>query len=67
MMSNIKEEKERCCLTCRKRLLDEKLPICLRCRLRGRNYSGKGVEIVGGVVVAIVSCKAVIDNTKNKQ
>ena len=66
-MSNIKEEKERRCLTCKKRLLDEKIPICLRCRLRGRNYSGKGVEIVGSIAAVAVSGKAVIDNTKNKQ
>lgn len=66
-MSNIKEEKERRCLTCKKRLLDEKIPICLRCRLRGRNYSGKGVEIVGSIVAVAVSGKAVIDNTKDKQ
>jgi len=66
-MSNINEEKERRCLTCKKRLLDEKIPICLRCRLRGRNYSGKGVEIVGGIATVAVSGKAVIDITKNKQ
>ena len=41
------DEKQRRCLTCKKLLLeDEKMPICLRCRLQGRNYAGNGVQII---------------------
>lgn len=66
-MSNEKDEKERRCLTCKKLLLDEKMPICLRCRLRGRNYAGKGGQIIGGLAITALGTKAAIDNTKNKQ
>ena len=62
------DEKERRCLTCKKLLLeDEKMPICLRCRLRGRNYAGKGGQIIGGLVIAAFGGKAAIDSTKSKQ
>ena len=59
------EVKERKCKTCGKRLIDEKLPICLRCRLKGRNNAGKVGEIAVGTVLAIAGGKALIDQNQN--
>ena len=59
------EVKERKCKTCGKRLIDEKLPICLRCRLKGRNTAGRVGEIAVGTVLAIASGKALIDQNQN--
>ena len=42
----MEEVKERKCIICGKTLLDEKLPICLRCRLEGRNLVGKGSALL---------------------
>lgn len=63
-MSN---EKERRCLTCKKLLLDEKIPICLRCKLQGRNYAGESGAIIGSLAITFLGSKVVIDNIKNKQ
>lgn len=59
------EVKERKCKTCGKRLIDEKIPICLRCRLTGRNNVGKVSGIVG-MVLAVTGGKALIDQNQNR-
>lgn len=57
------ETKERKCISCGKKLLDEKLPLCLRCRLEGRNTTAKVVEAVGTIAVAVGGAKALKDNS----
>lgn len=59
------EVKERKCKTCGKRLLDEKLPICLRCRLNGRNVVGRVGEGAVGLALLIGSGKALYDHNNN--
>lgn len=44
------EQKVRRCIYCKKMLLDEKLPFCLRCRLEGRNMAGK----IGSATIALI-------------
>lgn len=63
---NKNESKEKHCLFCGKRLIDEKIPICLRCKLSGRDTAGKVTEVVGGIVIAVGGGKALMDNSKNK-
>lgn len=63
-MSKIKVKKERRCLTCKKLLLDEKFPICLRCRLQGRNEAGNVGKVIGGIALVISGAKAAIEQTK---
>lgn len=58
------EEKEKRCLFCGKKLIDEKIPVCLRCKLKGRNNAGRAGEIAVGVVATIGGSKALIDNSK---
>ena len=57
-MDEIKEKKVKKCVTCVIQLLDEKLPFCLRCRLKGRNTAGYIVEVAGGIATAIDSVAA---------
>lgn len=61
---NKTEEKEKRCLFCGKKLIDEKLPVCLRCKLKGRNYVEAAGEIVVGVAVTVGGVKALLDNSK---
>ena len=63
-MSKMNVEKERRCLTCKKLLLDEKFPVCLRCRLQGRNGAGNVGKIIGGIALVISGTKAAIKQTK---
>ena len=51
------ERKEKHCLVCGKRLIDEKIPICLRCKLEGRDIAGKVTEVVGGIAIAVGGAK----------
>ncbi len=57
------ENKDRKCISCDKKLLDEKLPICLRCRLKGRNTTVKVVEVVGTMIVAVGGANAIKNNS----
>ena len=59
------EVKERKCKKCGKKLLDEKLPICLRCRLKGRNKFGRVGEGAAGLALLIGSGKALYDHNNN--
>lgn len=61
-----KEEKTRKCLGCKKQLLDEKFPFCLRCRLAGRNTAANVGEVAIGVVMAVGGAKAIADNNNPK-
>lgn len=58
------ERKEKHCLVCGKRLIDEKIPICLRCKLAVRDTAGKVTELAGGIVIAVGGGKALMDNNK---
>ena len=57
------EAKERKCISCGKKLLDEKLPLCLRCKLEGRNTTVKVAEVVGTIVLAVGGAKVLKDNS----
>lgn len=59
------KNEDRRCLTCGKKLLDEKLPICLRCRLQGRNTTAKVGEAAGGLAVAALSIISIANNNNN--
>lgn len=41
-------EKEKRCLFCGKLIISEEVPICLRCKLVGRDYGGK---CIGGITL----------------
>ena len=57
-------EKIRRCLTCRKKLVGEKLPVCIRCRLTGRNYTwNAGKVFVGGLAAALTAGAIVKKNS----
>lgn len=54
------EGKEKRCVICGKKLMDEKIPVCLRCKLKGRKvFAG-----VAGVAIVISKTKAAVDNSK---
>ena len=59
------QEKEECCLVCGKQLIDEKIPLCLRCKLEGRDKAKAIGEIVGGMGLAILGGVALVDSSKN--
>lgn len=59
-MDEVAQEKR--CLTCKKKLIDESIPICLRCRLKGRNYVGTGAEVALGTAITVFGVKNAIDN-----
>lgn len=61
-MSN--EEKERCCKSCGKRLIDEKI-FCRRCVLEGRNKVGQVGVIVSGLLVSAFSAVALLNNNSD--
>ena len=63
LMDNKKEKR---CIFCRKLLLDETLPICLRCRLQGVKYTGDGIKAFGALLILAIGAKTIIDNTKEK-
>lgn len=57
-----KDKKERRCMTCGKLLLDEKLPLCRRCVLKGRSRAAK----VGIVLLAVIGGASLIKNSSDK-
>lgn len=56
------ETKERKCIFCGKKLLDERLPLCLRCRLEGRNTVVKVGKTAGTIVLAVGGAQVIKDN-----
>lgn len=60
-----KKNEEKRCLVCKKILLDEKMPVCLRCKLQGRNAAGNVGKGIVGVALLISGTKAAIEQTKN--
>lgn len=66
-MSKIGEVKGKRCLACGKQLIDEKIPICLRCKLEGRNTAGRIVEVVGGIALVVGGSTALMNNSKNDE
>ncbi len=61
-----KRSDERRCKTCNKLLLDEKLPICQRCSLNGRNYVFNGLKIAGGAFAAVFFAKATVNSVPSE-
>lgn len=61
------DKKEKRCLTCGKLLIGEKLPLCIRCRLQGRNAAGKGGEMIVGGLLLFAGAKGMIDQNKNDE
>ncbi len=47
-----KNDCERRCIMCKKLLLNEKIPICIRCRLKAKDTAIRVGEI-GGTVVGV--------------
>lgn len=45
------ETKVRRCLMCKKKLIDEFLPICPRCKLKGINGAKKTVRVLTGAAI----------------
>lgn len=63
-MSESTNEKIKNCKVCKKALIDETVPICLRCRLKGK----KGVTDFGkaaGIGAFVIALGAAIGNSKN--
>ncbi len=59
-MSNM--EKVRRCKFCGKLLIDEKMPLCRRCVLEGRNKSVQVAGIVFGATTTVLSAIALNNN-----
>lgn len=59
------ETKERRCKFCGKLLISEKMPVCRRCKLEGRNKVGQVGGIVAGVFTAVLSAKALAVDGEN--
>lgn len=60
MSEDVKEKK---CIFCGKKMLDEKLSFCLRCRLEGRNTTAKVVEVIATVAATAQGIKTIKDNS----
>lgn len=56
---------QRRCMKCGKLLIDEKIPICRRCRLKTRDTSTHVLKFVGGGILALAGGKALIDNANS--
>lgn len=59
------EIKERRCKFCGKLLISEKMPICRRCKLEGRNKVGQVGGIAAGMLTAVLSAKALASDKEN--
>ena len=62
-MSDRKERTHKC-LFCKKKLIDEKVPICLRCRQKAKSNVVKGGSVVIGVGVTVLSGIGLINKFK---
>lgn len=60
------EIKKRRCKSCKKLLLDEKLPFCKRCTLEGRNKAVQAVGIIIAVASPILTAVVHVNNDSNK-
>lgn len=54
---------ERRCMFCKKLLLDEKLSICHRCWLEGRNKAGQFIGAAAGIATTAVSFFTIVNNS----
>ena len=61
-MSDRKEQIHKC-LFCKKKLIDEKVPICLRCRQKAKSNVVKGGSVIG-VGVTVLSGIGLINKFK---
>lgn len=59
------ETKEKRCKICGKLLISEKIPICSRCKLEGRNKVGQVGVLAASAVTFFVSAKALVDDGEN--
>lgn len=63
------EIKKRRCKSCKKLLLDEKLPFCKRCTLEGRNKAGQfvgAITAVGGLLILPAVARVNNDSNNNE-
>ena len=60
-----KEEKKRRCKSCGKLLLDEKIPLCGRCVLEGRNTVVRAGSIIGSAAIAVVASGVLKNNNSD--
>lgn len=59
------ETKERRCKFCGKLLISEKMPICRRCKLEGRNKVGQVGVLAASAVTFVFSAKALVGDGEN--
>lgn len=59
------ETKEGRCKFCGKLLISEKIPICRRCKLEGRNKIGQVGALTASAVTFAFSAKALIGDKEN--
>lgn len=59
------ETKEKRCKFCGKLLISEKMPICRRCKLEGRNKVGQVGGMVVGMFAFVRSAKALAGDKEN--
>lgn len=67
----MKEAKqERRCLKCKKKLIDEKVPICPRCALEGTGAVKKAGKVAAGAaagIAAFAAASTIFGNKKDDQ
>ncbi len=64
-MSDNANEKEKKCIVCKKKLIDEKIPICLRCKLSGKKKASNIGKKVAGIGAGVVAVATIIGNIQN--
>lgn len=57
--------KEKRCKFCGKLLISEKMPICRRCKLEGRNKVGQAGALAASAVTFYFSAKALVGDGEN--
>lgn len=64
-MSDNANEKEKKCIVCKKKLIDEKIPICLRCKLSGKKKASNIVKKAAEIGAGVVAVTTIIGNIQN--
>lgn len=55
------------CKFCKKALIDEKIPICLRCRLTGKKKAAKPVVGIAAISAGVLSIHNNRSNTEDEE
>ena len=64
-MSDNASEKNKNCKVCKKALIDEKVPICLRCKLSGKKKASNIGKKAAGIGAGVVAVTTIIGNIQN--